>query len=237
MFHFVFAHIRSFLLILFLGLLTVFAVIPAIVNSNAGGSVEPPEQAESTGQQESQSRADKIIPSAKRIPNKYIVVLEDWAAGPRGEQSKAGILAAELGRAHNGNVRRVFKHALNGFAIDLDENQARELANDPRVKYVEEDREVHLSTTQPNATWGLDRVDQHSLPVDTLYNYNQTGAGVRAYIIDSGIRYSHSDFGGRASFGFDALGGNGSDCYGHGTHVAGTLGGTTYGVAKNVLLV
>ena len=97
---------------------------------------------------------------------------------------------------------------------------------------------MSLSTTQTNATWGLDRIDQRSRPLSTTYTYFNTGAGVRAYIIDTGIRFSHSQFGGRASSGFDAVdGGSADDCHGHGTHVAGTVGGSTYGVAKGVSLI
>ncbi|MGH9971146.1 MAG: S8 family peptidase [Pyrinomonadaceae bacterium] len=91
-------------------------------------------------------------------------------------------------------------------------------------------------TTQNNPTWGLDRIDQRDLPLNAQYNYTPTGAGVRAYVIDTGIRTSHSQFGGRASAVYDAFGGTGQDCNGHGTHVAGTIGGSTYGVAKGALL-
>jgi subtilisin family serine protease len=103
---------------------------------------------------------------------------------------------------------------------------------------VEPDRVIALDTTQNNATWGLDRVDQRALPLSTTYTYDSTGAGVTAYIIDTGIRFSHNEFGGRASSGYDAVdGGTADDCNGHGTHVAGTVGGNTYGVAKGVSLV
>ena len=98
---------------------------------------------------------------------------------------------------------------------------------------------MHAFTIEANATWGIDRIDQHNLPLSTTYNYTNTGAGVTAYIIDTGIRFDHSEFGGRAVTGFDAVtsGGNAADCNGHGTHVSGTVGGATYGVAKGVSLV
>jgi len=97
---------------------------------------------------------------------------------------------------------------------------------------------VRLDTTQSNATWGLDRLDQRDLPLNATYSYDKTGSGVTAYIIDTGIRLSHNDFGGRATSGYDAIdGGSADDCNGHGTHVSGTVGGTTYGVAKGVRLV
>src|SRR6185436_8134260 len=104
---------------------------------------------------------------------------------------------------------------------------------------VEEDSVMEIVTTQNNATWGLDRIDQTDRPLNGTYVYTSTGSGVTAYIIDTGIRFTHTQFGGRAVRGFDAIGDgrNGSDCNGHGTHVAGTVGGSTYGVAKGVRLV
>ena len=112
------------------------------------------------------------------------------------------------------------------------------LTNDPRVDYVEPDQVFHTLATQTPATWGLDRIDQRDLPLNNTYNYNQTGQGVHAYIIDTGIRASHQEFAGRIGNGFTSVNdGNGTnDCHGHGTHVAGTVGGTTYGVAKQVTL-
>jgi subtilisin family serine protease len=97
---------------------------------------------------------------------------------------------------------------------------------------------MNALTTQTGATWGLDRIDQRNLPLSGTFTYTNTGSGVKAYVIDTGIRFSHSQFGGRAISGFDAVdGGTADDCNGHGTHVAGTIGGSTYGVAKSVTLV
>src|ERR1044072_8962868 len=129
-----------------------------------------------------------------------------------------------------------FKHAFNGYAAEMTETEAEALSLDPRVAFVEEDGVMTIDTTQSGATWGLDRIDQRDRPLNGTYVYNHTGSGVRAYIIDTGIRTTHTQFGGRASAVFDAFGGNGQDCNGHGTHVAGTVGGSTYGVAKSVML-
>jgi subtilisin family serine protease len=113
---------------------------------------------------------------------------------------------------------------------------AERLSQDFRVLFVEEDGVVTADVTQSNPPWGLDRIDQRNRPLSATYTYNWTGSGVRAYVIDTGIRTSHSQFAGRASNVFDAFGGSGADCNGHGTHVAGTIGGSTYGVAKSALL-
>ena len=117
----------------------------------------------------------------------------------------------------------------------MTEAQAEALSNDFRVKFVEEDSIVTADATQSNPPWGLDRIDQRNRPLNATYTFNWTGAGVRVYVIDTGIRTAHTQFGGRASNVFDAFGGSGQDCNGHGTHVAGTVGGSTYGVAKSSL--
>jgi subtilisin family serine protease len=101
---------------------------------------------------------------------------------------------------------------------------------------VEQDSVVSLAATQSGATWGLDRVDQRNLPLSGTYTYNTTASNVTAYVIDTGIQTSHPQFGGRAAASYDAVGGNGQDCNGHGTHVAGTIGSSTYGLAKGVRL-
>ena len=166
----------------------------------------------------------------------YIVVLKDSVG-------LAGPVAAEHSRRFGADVSYVYETALKGYAATLPVKAAEALAaHNPQVAYIEPDGVVTADTTQTSATWGLDRLDQRSLPLTSSYTYTSTGAGVTAYIIDTGIRISHAEFGGiggRASYGFDAVDGSlpADDCNGHGTHVAGTVGGQTYGVAKGVKLV
>lgn len=173
-----------------------------------------------------------IIKAKKKIPGHYIVVLENRIDDVDG-------IADELTLKHFGKLKHVYKAALKGFAAELSDREAAKLAADPRVKYVEEDGIVELDTTQSSPTWGLDRIDQRDLPLDSSYTYNTTASNVHAYIIDTGINTSHTEFGGRATSGYDAVDGSlpAADCNGHGTHVAGTVGGSTYGVAKGVQLV
>jgi uncharacterized repeat protein (TIGR01451 family) len=178
---------------------------------------------------------DKSIRRHERsVPDSYIVVLK-----PEVEGARVAALAKSLAAAHGGRVAAVYQSALRGFSVQLTAKSAEALAHNPVVDYVEEDAIVEMaSTTQTSAPWGLDRIDQTSLPLSTTYTYNATGAGVHAYIIDSGIRTTHQEFGSRASVSFDNVGDtqNGQDCFGHGTQLAGIVGGTTYGVAKGVSL-
>lgn len=185
-----------------------------------------------------QANADKFRKAERSVPEQYIVVLEDWAvrSGTEG-RSRVREVAGELAAAYQGSVFFTYEHAINGFAVRMTEGRAIALSNDPRVKYVEEDGVAEKIGTQSGATWGIDRIDERDLPLDGLYYYGADGTGVRAYIIDTGILASHTEFGGRVVTGYSAIAGGTSDCNGHGTHVAGTVGGTTYGVAKNVTLI
>ena len=169
--------------------------------------------------------APAAFAAAGVIPGRFIVTLRD------------GESPAAVSQAHGVRPDFVYSHVLNGFAGAMSDAARNGLLQDARVVRVEPDGIAYASTTQSNATWGLDRTDQRGLPLSGTYTYTNTGSGVTAYIIDTGIRYSHSEFGGRAVFGYDAFGGNGSDCNGHGTHVSGTVGGGTYGIAKGVSLV
>ncbi len=170
------------------------------------------------------------------IEGQYIVVYEDGAVTAKSEADRMARAQALLSAksSSNAEVRSTYGHALSGFsATNVTEAEAEALAAHPDVDFVEQDQTVHAVDTQSNAPWGLDRVDQRS-GLDDVYTYNATGSGVNAYILDTGINTSHNDFGGRAVAAFDAFndGQNGQDCNGHGTHVAGTVGGNTYGVAK-----
>ncbi len=161
----------------------------------------------------------------------FIVVLKDSVG-------RASPVAAEHALRYGAEVQHVYEHALKGYAASIAEGSLGAVAADGRVAYIERDAEMTASTTQAGATWGLDRIDQRSLPLSGTFTYTSTGAGVKAYIIDTGIRASHNEFGGRVVQGTDTVdGGPADDCHGHGTHVAGTVGGATYGVAKNVTLV
>jgi serine protease len=176
----------------------------------------------------------QVLTPQRAIRDEYIVVLDEQRVAP----AQVRNVVDGLARAQGGRVRRIYERALRGFSVTMSATAAAALARDPRVRYIEQDSVMTIVDTQVNATWGLDRIDQRDRPLNGTYTYNTVAANVNVYVIDTGIRASHVEFGGRVSSGFTSINdGNGTnDCNGHGTHVAGTIGGVLYGVAKGVTL-
>ena len=197
-----------------LALLAVLALVAPIACTEPTSSVAPAAEA-------------VFGVAADVVPGRFIVTLRDNASPTA--------VAAE----HGVSPDFVYTHVLNGFAGAMSEAARSGLLRDARVLRLEPDGVARTQVTQSNATWGIDRIDQRTRPLSGTYTYTNTGAGVHVYIIDTGILTSHSEFGGRAASGFTSINdGNGTnDCNGHGTHVAGTVGGTVYGVAKSASLV
>ncbi len=170
----------------------------------------------------------RSLGAPEKIAGSFIVKLKD-------SKTSAHSLASRFGA----NVERDYA-SFGGFNVKLTEKQAKRLAADPSVEYVEQDQVIHTQATQTNPpSWGLDRVDQRNLPLNSSYSYTTTGSGVNVYVVDTGVRISHSTFGGRAVNGYDAVDNDNvaQDGNGHGTHVAGTIAGSQYGVAKNARIV
>ena len=175
------------------------------------------------------------------IKGQYIVVLKDNAASLANERSslsRVSSVARTMASQHRAKLVRSYNTVLRGFVVRADDRSLARLLADPRVAYVEEDGLVSIKATQTNATWGIDRVDQRDLPLNQTYTYDTTASGVHAYVIDTGLLGTHSQFSNRVGNGYNAIndGRGTTDCNGHGTHVAGTLGGSTYGVAKGVTI-
>src|SRR5688572_8333003 len=187
-----------------------------------------------TGAAQAATPADGTIVSANTagaIKDRYIVILNDGAAPGA---------AQDLAARYNGTVTAEYGAAVNGFTVTLSEKGAKRLAANPAVASVEQDRTVAaVAETQSGATWGLDRIDQRALPLAGTYVSPNNGAGVTAYVLDTGVRLTHTEFAGRARSGYDFIDkdADASDCQGHGTHVAGTVAGKTYGVAKQAKIV
>ncbi|HET8684489.1 MAG TPA: S8 family peptidase [Micromonosporaceae bacterium] len=180
----------------------------------------------------------RYLAAPDAVPDSYVVVLKDGPATASAGTTRT--TASRMAAQYRGVLRFTYTASIKGFAVRTGADQARRLAADPRVSYVAQDRTVTANVfVQPNPpSWGLDRIDQRSLPLDLRYHYPNLAPRVKAYVIDTGIRYTHQEFSGRAVLGVDTIGDgqNGNDCHGHGTHVAGTLGGKTVGVAKQVKL-
>ena len=190
------------------------------------------------GSAASAAAADGIILNAggaTAVEGSYIVVFNNVAV----QSAEVGTSAQTLASRFGAGVARTYQHALRGFEAHMTEAAARRLAASPMVAYVEQNHTVTATATQaPVPSWGIDRIDQRALPLSNSYTYPTLASNVKAYIIDTGIRTTHTTFGGRAVWGTNTTGdGNDSDCNGHGTHVAGTVGGAEYGVAKGVSLV
>ncbi|WP_394615676.1 S8 family peptidase [Lentzea sp. JNUCC 0626] len=175
---------------------------------------------------------EAVLPGSgtQAVEGSYIVVLKDGARTP----------ASALASRYQGKVKYTYSAALNGFSVTgMSDRQARRLAADPDVEFVERNTVATIQATQSNPVWGLDRIDQANLPLSKSYTYPNTASNVNAYVLDTGIRKTHSEFEGRATDGYDFIDNDATaqDCQGHGTHVAGTVGGKTYGVAKKAKLV
>ena len=188
--------------------------------------------------QTTSGQTGKFRRSENGINGRYIVVLNPQYVDAQASEPAIASEAAHLKGIYGGDIKGVYSAAVKGFVVEMPEKAAVALSKNARVAFVEQDAEISVAGSETSSSWGLDRIDQRSLPLNSQYSWGTDASNVHAYVIDSGIRPTHADFGGRATADYDALGDgqNGIDCSGHGTHVAGTIGSATYGVAKNVRL-
>lgn len=181
------------------------------------------------------AKSPTAAPRPQVLPDRYLVVLRD-------DVPDVASQARQLAAAAGGEVLHTYRHTIKGFAARLPAQAVTALSRNPNVRWVEADQTVSINQTYPNyqeqATWGLDRIDQASRPLDSRYGYTLNGTGVHVFVVDTGVRSTHQDLAGRVGSGYSAFGDNSSeDCNGHGTHVAGTAAGSTWGVAKAAQVV